>query len=47
MDGMRDLAIDFRPIGELSPYARKAPTHSERGSSLSFGAMSAPSTSVS
>lgn len=29
MDGMRNLALDYRPIGDLIPYVRNARTHSE------------------
>lgn len=37
MDGERNVAIDWRPIGELIPYARNARTHSEAQVALIAG----------
>ena len=37
MDGT--LAIDYRPIGELIPYARNARTHSEAQVALIAGSI--------
>lgn len=39
MDGSRDLAIDYRPIGDLIPYARNARTHSEAQVALIAGSI--------
>lgn len=39
MDGTRDLAIDYRPIGDLIPYARNARTHSETQVALIAGSI--------
>jgi DNA modification methylase len=39
MDGTRDLAIDYRPIGDLIPYARNARTHSEAQVALIAGSI--------
>lgn len=39
MDGTRDLAIDYRPIEALIPYARNARTHSEAQVALIAGSI--------
>jgi len=39
MDGTRDLAITYRPIGDLIPYARNARTHSEAQVALIAGSI--------
>jgi DNA modification methylase len=39
MDGVRDLAIDYRPVGDLIPYARNARTHSEAQVALIAGSI--------
>lgn len=31
MDGTAEIAIDYRPIGDLIPYARNARTHAFGG----------------
>ena len=39
MDGGRTLALDYRPIGDLIPYARNARTHSEAQVALIAGSI--------
>jgi DNA modification methylase len=39
MDGSGNLAIDYRPIGDLIPYARNARTHSEAQVALIAGSI--------
>ncbi len=39
MDGGRPLALDYRPIGDLIPYARNARTHSEAQVALIAGSI--------
>jgi len=39
MDGEQTLAIDYRPIGDLIPYARNARTHSEAQVALIAGSI--------
>ncbi|GGE24634.1 DNA modification methylase [Gemmobacter megaterium] len=39
MDGGRTLTIDYRPIGDLIPYARNARTHSEAQVALIAGSI--------
>ncbi len=39
MDGARTLALDYRPIGDLIPYARNARTHSEAQVALIAGSI--------
>ncbi len=39
MDGTQDLAIDYRPIGDLIPYARNARTHSQAQVALIAGSI--------
>ncbi len=39
MDGTSEIAIDYRPIGDLIPYARNARTHSEAQVALIAGSI--------